>query len=373
MKTNVLILSVMVGVLGGIASVTAQTKDPAPAPGTNAPVEISGPKIKFAEPIYDFGKVDSGQVVKHDFVFTNIGTATLEIKDVRPGCGCTTAGTWDKQVEPGKTGSIPLQFNSANFGGSVAKSATVTCNDPSQSNIVLQIKGTVWKPIDVTPTMAVFNVTSEDQTNQTKVVRIVSNLEDPLELSDLQCTNKLFQAELKTIKPGKEFELQITALAPFNGPTVIAPVSLKTSSPKMPTINVSAYVMVQQPVVVMPNQIILPAGPLTNTVHPVVTIRNNGTNSLELSEAAINVPGADVIVKETQPGKLFSLTVNFPVGFEVQNAQLIELTVKSNHPKVPVIKVPVYQPKLPAAAAVSTAPPTPIRVAPAAVPATVGK
>ena len=101
-------------------------------------------------------KVSSGEVVKHEFVFTNIGTATLEIKDVRPGCGCTTAGTWDKLVEPGKTGKIPLQFNSANFGGAVLKQATVTCNDPGQSNVTLQIKGTVWKAIDVTPTMAVF-------------------------------------------------------------------------------------------------------------------------------------------------------------------------------------------------------------------------
>ena len=117
----------------------------------------AGPRIQFAETVYDFGKVKGGEVVKHSFVFTNTGSATLEIIEVKPGCGCTTAGTWDKMIEPGKTGSIPLQFNSAGFGGAVSKSATVKCNDAARSNVVLQLNGTVWKPIDLTHATAFFN------------------------------------------------------------------------------------------------------------------------------------------------------------------------------------------------------------------------
>jgi uncharacterized protein DUF1573 len=289
--------------------------------------------------------------VRHDFVFTNVGDATLEIKEVRPGCGCTTAGSWDKQVEPGKTGTIPLQLNSANFGGAVTKSATVTCNDPGKPLVVLQITGTVWKPIEVTPTTAVFNVSDESQTNVTKVVRIVNNLEEPLKLSDLKCPNQLFRAELKTVRPDKEFELHITAVPPFTGTSVSAPVTLKTSSEKMPTINVTAYLAVQQAVAVMPNQIVLPAGPLAKAMSPAVTIRSNGTNSLVLSEASANIPEAEVRLEETQPGRLFNLVVSFPVGFQIQPDQKVEVTLKSNHPKFPLIKVPVVQAKSPAAAA----------------------
>ena len=352
-KRNCIAVLTIAGTLGGIALALAQTKDSSP---TAAPVEKkvpAGPKIQFAELVYDFGKVGSGELVKHTFVFTNIGTATLEITDVRPGCGCTTAGTWDKEVEPGKTGSIPLQFNSANFGGTVAKQATVTCNDLSQTNVVLQIKGTVWKPIDVTPTMAVFNLSSEAQTNDTKVVRIVSHLDQPLTLSDLQCTNSSFKAELKTIKEGTEFELQITAIPPFNSASIIAPVTIKTSSTNMPVINVSAYAIVQQPVTVAPSQIILPPGPFTNVVQRVITVRNTGTNSLVLSDANVNVPGAQVHVQETQPGRSFSLSVDFPAGFEVKAGQQVAVSVKSDHPKFPLITVPVFQPKrAPTAAAV---------------------
>src|SRR5881394_867265 len=282
MKTTLLTL-LLAGVFCSVVDRFARAEDASPKPGATALPEGAGPKIQFAEIVYDFGKVSSGDVVKHSFVFTNVGTAKLEIKDVRPGCGCTTAGTWDKEVEPGKTGSIPLQFNSANFGGTILKQATVTCNDPSQTNVMLQIKGTVWKPIDITPTMAVFNVSSEAETNETKVVRIVSNLDATLTLSDLECTNHSFRAELKAIRPGKEFELQITALPPFTSPSMVAPVTMKTSATNMPTLSVSAYVAVQQPVTVSPNQILLAAGPITNAVHHVVTVRNTGTNSLVLS------------------------------------------------------------------------------------------
>src|SRR5262245_56672717 len=74
------------------------------------------PKVEFATPLFEFGRVESGQLIQHDYIFTNIGNALLEITAVRPSCGCTTAGEWDKQVEPGKTGKIPVRFNTAGYG-----------------------------------------------------------------------------------------------------------------------------------------------------------------------------------------------------------------------------------------------------------------
>jgi hypothetical protein len=213
--------------------------------------------------------------------------------------------------------------------------------------------------------MAVFSVSSELQTNETRSVRIVSNLEEPIELSDLQCTNSAFRAELKTVRPGKEFELLITAVPPFAENRIFTAVSLKTSAPTNPTINVSAYLNVQQPVTVMPNHVMLPQGPLTNAAHSVVSIQNTGTNLLVLSEPAVNVPGAEAHVKETQPGRLFSLTVDFPVGFQAKLGQKVEVTVKSNHPRFPLIQVPVFQPQPPAAPPTVEKATAPTQVAPA--------
>jgi len=147
--------------------------------------------------------------------------------------------------------------------------------------------------------------------------------------------------ELKTVRPGKEFELAITAVPPFASSPIIAPVTIKTSSPKMPTINLTAYVLVQEPVVVVPNQVALAKGPLRAALSRTITIRNNGTNLMALSEASANVPGPEVRVQEVQPGHLFSLGLNFPAGFEIKPDQKVVVSVKSNHPKFPLIEVPV--------------------------------
>src|SRR5438046_2725152 len=144
-KMSLVTQLIVAGILGALLSCAAETKELLPR-------ATPGPKIQFDSTEHDFGKVESGVVVKHDFVFTNTGRATLEIGDVRPGCGCTTAGTWTKKVKPGRTGIIPLEFNSGNFSGAVGKQGTVICNDPKQTNVLLEIHGTVRKPIELTDT-----------------------------------------------------------------------------------------------------------------------------------------------------------------------------------------------------------------------------
>ncbi|GAB4284279.1 MAG: hypothetical protein Kow0068_09330 [Marinilabiliales bacterium] len=45
----------------------------------------NAPKIVFESKEYNYGKVKQGEVVKHDFVFTNTGKNDLEIRSVKAG------------------------------------------------------------------------------------------------------------------------------------------------------------------------------------------------------------------------------------------------------------------------------------------------
>lgn len=307
----------------------------------------SGPKIQFATPVHDFGQIKGGEIVKYTYVFTNTGGATLEVSNVHASCGCTTAGEWTRQVQPGQTGSIPIQFDSGNFSGQVGKSITVTCNDPSQPTVTLEIKGKIWKTIEVTPQFATLNLTSEAPSNAT-TVRIVNNEEAPLKLDAPQSSNPAFAVELTTNQPGKEFQLIVKTVPPLPTGNVQGQVTVKTSSTNLPVISVTAWANVQQTVMVMPAQITLPPAPLASAMTNTVTIRNNGTNTLALSEAVVNAKGVDVQVTEVQPGRYFTLAASFPAGFEVAPGQKVEMSVKTSHPQFPVIKVPVIQAPRPA-------------------------
>src|SRR6185436_4097595 len=85
------------------------TAAPAEAPSSS---RVSGPRIQFATMVYDFGKATGDDLVDCKFVFTNTGNAVLEVSAVNPGCGCMKAGEWTRKVEPGRTGIIPVRYDS---------------------------------------------------------------------------------------------------------------------------------------------------------------------------------------------------------------------------------------------------------------------
>jgi hypothetical protein len=334
------------GLLFAGTEILSAQQAPAPAaPAPTAPVTIGaiGPKIQFQTPVYDFGKVKSGDPVKHTFIFTNTGDELLILTNVQPSCGCTTAGDWSRQVEPGKTGTIPVQFNSANYGGQVLKTVTVTSNDKTQPSVGLQIKGTIWKPVDVQPQFAVMTIPADTQSNVTTKVHIVNNMEEAITLQAPESSNPKFTAELKTNTLGKDFEMTITASPPFEQPNLQGQITLKTSSTNVPTVSVTAWANVQQAVAVSPPQIMLPAGPLANKQTISVAIQNNGANPLKLTEPVIDAKGVEVAITEPNPGRSFTATLNFPQGFEMAQGTKAEFSVKSDNPKFAVIKVPVTQ------------------------------
>jgi hypothetical protein len=347
-------ISAIASALAADNPVTTPPPTAAAAPAaTSASTNGTGPKIAFEMPTYDFVKVTAGGPIKYTFIFTNIGDATLDV-DVHPLCGCTAAGDWTHKVEPGKTGSIPISVDSARFAGPIDKMVNVNSNDKQQPLVVLHLKGTVWKPIDVNPSMAYFNVLPEVPAPVPFTVHIVNNTDQPLSLEPPQSQNPIFSAILKTNEPGKSFDLIVTIHPTENPGNVNGQITMKTSSATTPVVSVTAMATVQAAVSIAPGQITLPQAPLANPVTTTLTVQNFGTNMLVLSDPSVSVKGVDVQVKELNPGKVFSVTVAFPQGFEITSEIPVELSIKSTHPKYPLIKAPISQaPRLPTAPVVA--------------------
>jgi hypothetical protein len=332
----------------------------APAGDTNA----ATPHIQFQVTTFDFGKLSSGQAARHDFTFTNTGNAVLEISAVRPSCGCTTAGEWSKSVEPGKTGTIPLQFNSAGFSGTVLKTATVTCNDPAMPTLTLQLSGNVWREIDANPQYAILNGSAESVADAKTTVKVINNGEQPLTINSLEVNNPMFVAEYKTIQPGKEFEVSVKAVPPINPGSTHGIITLKTSSTNMPQVQITAMLMLQPVISVVPPQVTVPSAPVPNALNHAITIRNSGTNVVKLSDPTVTDNRVTATLKETEAGRAFTLDINIPQGFEAKPGQNNEVVIKTSHPLYPELKIPILQPVAPIAPA-----PTPATAAIPAAPA----
>jgi Protein of unknown function (DUF1573) len=332
--------------VAGTAILAAQQPPTAPAAVPVAPSPAVVPAaghIQFATPVADFGKAKVGDIVKYNYIFTNTDSReVLEVTAVQPTCGCTTTGDWTRRVEPGKTGTIPIQFNTANYSGPVLKFITVSTSDRSQATMQLQLKGTVWHPIDVSPLYAIITV-PPDATNGSASVRITSNLDEPVTVLPPQSLAPQFAAELKTNQPGKDYTLTVSTVGILTPGTISGQITLKTSSPEAPVLSVIAMANVLPALAISPPQIVLPPGPLPTPITNNVSIQNNSTNALMLSEPFFDAKDVGVQIKELVPGRSFVATVSFPAGFEA-GAQQVALTVKSSHPQFPLIRVPVVQP-----------------------------
>jgi len=338
------------------ALVTSLSGADTPAPANDATEVRATPRIEFVELVHDFGEIREGDVVKHKFVFSNTGSGTLEITRVSTSCGCTTATEWDRVIGPREKGTIPVEFDSRTISGNVMQTVTVISTDPERGTVTLQLKGSIWAPIKLSPRSVVFQYDAMSPTGETKVVKIVNNLKEPLVLSDPEWKQTAFRAELEEVTAGKEYALRITTVPPVGRGTISAPITLRTSLTNHPRLSVHALAVERQPFTVSPSRILLPAKPLSAPNRPAVTIRNLSADSLSLSEATINVPGVKVELEEVEPGRLFRLTPTFPQGFVLRSTPPVKLSLKTSHPRRPVVQIPVA-PRVAGRAVTRIAPP----------------
>lgn len=118
-------------------------------PTTTSLVAPTGPTttIEFAETTFDFGEVQSGDMIVHVFTFTNTGEEPLILSDAKGSCGCTVPQWPREPIAPGETASITVEFNSKNKAGKRNQKVTLTTNtNPPQSFVYLT--GTVIKDED---------------------------------------------------------------------------------------------------------------------------------------------------------------------------------------------------------------------------------
>jgi len=110
---------------------------------TNAKAEMA-----FASLSHDYGSVVYAADGTYDFKFTNNAEKPIVITNVKSSCGCTIP-SWPKEpIQPGKTGTITVKYNTK-LAGSFNKTVQVF-STAENSPVKLSIRGKVnAKPSDI--------------------------------------------------------------------------------------------------------------------------------------------------------------------------------------------------------------------------------
>lgn len=105
-------------------------------------VKSSNAAIKFNNTSHSFGNIIEGQIARHEFKFTNVGTEPLLLDNVTASCGCTTPKWPREAVAPGQTAVITAEYNSQGRPGTFTKNIFVKSNG---GEVTLTISGNVVK------------------------------------------------------------------------------------------------------------------------------------------------------------------------------------------------------------------------------------
>jgi len=107
--------------------------------------KVLSPKIEMLETSFDFGEMQQGESVTHDFILKNIGEADLIISAAKGSCGCTVP-QWPKDpIAQGEQATIKVTFNSAGKSGKQNKTVTLVTNAMPNTKVIT-INGNVIIP-----------------------------------------------------------------------------------------------------------------------------------------------------------------------------------------------------------------------------------
>ncbi|MBI5764179.1 MAG: DUF1573 domain-containing protein [Planctomycetes bacterium] len=321
----------------------AKPQPPAPPQATVQLKPGEEPKIEFDTPIYDAGRLRTGVDIQHDFWFHNTGTGPLEIIQVKPSCGCTTSGEYDRIVEPGKSGKIPLKVATGNFSGPISKSVTVLTNAPgAASTIALQIKGELWQMVQAAPSSALFGNTSSTTAREstlTRKITITNNSESPLTLASPKSSNNAFSAEIKPLEEGKKWELTVALSQELPNGAVTGNIEIETGLKDIPKITIPCNAYLVSDVDVVPNKVAIPE---TRTV-PMQRdfyVRNNAAKPLAIADLASSNPALKLTMQETQPGMAYRVTMEVPPDAKLsKDGETV--TFSTNNPAYAKMTIPV--------------------------------
>lgn len=263
----------------------------------------AGPAFFTEKSTFDIGTVWMGTKVPVTFTYKNVGTEMLKILEVKPGCGCTQATEYTKDVPPGGEGRMPLTLDTTNKpnGHMHAIEVKVKTNDPARPEVAFAITGNIRTVCVFDPPMGgVFGDWQPDQAIN-RTVKMYNNTGAPLTLN-LQPIppNSFFKIDFREVVPNQQWEYTAVHDAPIPEGSNYTQMVFSTNVPEVPIYNVPVSVMVQPRIQVAPPTVVV--APVKPEATPRdIRIINNGKTPLIVTGVETNRPEFNVSLQLPGP------------------------------------------------------------------------
>ncbi|UCG32116.1 MAG: redoxin domain-containing protein [Phycisphaerales bacterium] len=272
-----------------------------------------GPRIKIDKPVYDFGEVWVTPTLDAVFEVRNVGTEPLHITNVKPACGCTLKGEYDKEIAPGGVGKIPLKLRTKGLM-KFKKSVTITCDDLTNPTPKIFLAGEIKYYLSADPMRVNFIKIAADETVK-QVVSLTANTDEAEPTLVGENVVGKFKATLAQTDDPKRYELLIEGLPPFNQGSNTANFVIKTGVPQQPEITIPVRAYVPPRLDIRPTQLIIPR-PSDREIKRTITVMNNGETPVEVLGATVTNSDISADILTQTKGERYRIALTLPPNYQ---------------------------------------------------------
>jgi hypothetical protein len=332
----------LLGLLLVVAPVLAGGQEAAPAPENEAK-----PVADIVEKTKDFGIVSKGDKLKASFEVRNTGTAPLEVTGVRPTCGCTVAN-YDKTVAPGGTGKIEAEVDTTAFTGPITKAILVFTNDKTNSQINLVVKAEVRSFIEVLPRQLLRLNVLQGEPATDKVVLVSADGAD-FKVTGVDVGGGPYKTAFRELaekeripeRKGPQWEVAVTVPGDAAEGMLNHKLTIKTTAPKAPEINLNVSGVVRPIIQVIPPEIDFGTVPGDAPIgRNLILVNNRQGAQLELTKVETDNPAFTVEVVPLQAGQRYQVAISMAAGIS-KGTLNATLKISTNDPARGQIDLPI--------------------------------
>ncbi len=322
------------------APVAARAGQGAPAgPGANAAPPGPQPKVQVEDPLYDFGPVLEGTMVKRTFRIKNVGEGRLLIRSVQTSCGCTAAEPTKTDLAPGEETEITARFDTRFQKGHQVRTIMAYTNDPGAPRVTMTMQGIVKQQAAATPAQVAFGKVGQG-TEITREV-VIGDLTGRGGFSVGPITNsnsaiKVVKAPRPDGKPGAVLKvslLKTMPVGPFDD-------TIKVVTNRVP-LQISVFGAVTGDLSVNPPQVSFGIIARGQGAMRIIRLVNQGAQPVRVVGVTSDNLAVSASAEPVSAGKEYKVTVELHRG--TPDGQVRgRLRIKTDDPKQETLNVPFY-------------------------------
>ena len=251
------------------------------------------PKLVCDQPVFNFGERDNTGEVRHTFTLRNTGDLSLQIRSLRPTCGCTVGKLADPIVPPGGTTTVTVTFALRGREGPQTKLLYVLSDDPAQPEFPLTMTGKIVEPVTVQPRILFFG-RLDASAAATGTVEVTANDNQDLRITKLQVEAPCLTAELAPGANERTQRVVVVAKPPLPEGLTRTLLVLHTSHPRQPRIELTVSFFVPGVYAVYPPEIFVVGRP-QERLSRELTVRSE--KNIPFKILAVEPPRPDITTR----------------------------------------------------------------------------